>query len=118
MLPHKIFGIYTEAMKMLLGHKLYSWPNTMLLGGQTTVSHVSISAPALTWFRLSDRSRISQAISFAVEACETNRLLGRKASCWKKDSEKFFALFVAISQASTRHLCAWGLVWASAEQQR
>ena len=35
-----------------------------------------------TWFRLSDRSLISQTTPFVDEAGETNRSLGRMESCW------------------------------------
>ena len=38
---------------------------------------------------------------------ETNCLLGRMESCWKT-WKSFYALFAAISQVSTCHLCPWG----------
>ena len=58
------------------------------------------------WFRLSDRSLISQATPFA------DRSVGRTENCWKTRS---FALFAAISYyvATCRHAVC--VPWAFAE---
>ena len=55
------------------------------------------------WFRLSDRSPISQATPFASDACETISV-----RLEERTPKSFFALFAAILQVSTCHLCAWG----------
>ena len=48
---------------------------------------------------------------FTGEACKTDHSLVRTGSCWKEDSQKsFVALFAAILQVSTWHLCAWGRI--------
>ena len=67
----------------------------MLLGGETTEFYMHEHLPFLpvapystAWFRLSDRSLISQATPFA------DRSVGRTENCWKTRS---FALFAAIS---------------------
>ena len=85
----------------------------MLLGGQTTEFYMHEHLPFLpvapystAWFRLSDRSLVSQVTPFAY------RSVGRTENCWKTRSS---ALFAAISYyvATCHHAVC--VPWAFAE---
>ena len=84
---------------------------TLLFRGQTTEFHMHKHLPFLPiashkLVSVSYCLLISQATPFTDEACDTTTW--KMETCWKEDSEEFFALFAVILQVSTCHLCAWG----------
>ena len=84
----------------------------MLLGGKTTEFHMNAILPIASYTTGSSFpirfAYQPEATSFASEACETNPSLVRTESCWKNSRNSSVALFAAISQVSTRYLCASG----------
>ena len=61
------------------------------------------------WFRLSDRSLISQATPFTDEACETTIVCYEERKVVRRKTRKSsFALFTAILQVSRCQVCGWG----------
>ena len=84
---------------------------TLLFRGQTTEFHMHKHLPFLPiashkLVSVSYCLLISQATPFTDEACDTTTW--KMETCWKEDSEEFFALFAVILQVSTCHLCALG----------
>ena len=98
--PPEIFG-NLEVMTLLLRLFLGQYDASRKPHNRVWIFTLSAHCVVQHWFRLSDRSLISQATPFADEACETNRSLGRRISCWKT-RKSTFALFAAISQASRK----------------
>ena len=102
-----------EAMKLLKQLFLAQYDASQRPDNSFTCMNIYPFCPlhrtALTWFRLSDRLLISQTTSFTDKACKTNHFAWKSGKLLEENSEEFFALFAAISQASTCHLCALGV---------
>ena len=73
------------------------WVNTMLFRSKTQFHMHNLRTASYT-------ALVSVFRSFASLSC----LHGRTETCWRKTRKSSFALFTAISQVSTRHLCASG----------